>query len=158
MTDSPNSIDRNKFILGIAPLVPLSSPESMAQLRRDVRMAAWHNTRHQTGASLGSTDVLRSFLAMARKIPGSLKLPEAVDLLAGEIGKKLFDLLMKPEERIDLSLPMTELGLDSIVAVEMQAWWKLNLGSDITTREVMSMETLQALGRRAADGLLALHE
>lgn len=45
------------------------------------------------------------------------------------------------------------MGLDSLVAVVLGGWWKLTFGFEISTLEVLSMGTLEALGKRTADGL-----
>lgn len=78
--------------------------------------------------------------------------------LAQEIGKKLLGLVLRPvDDEIDVSLSLAQLGLDSMVAVEMRAWWKQMFGLDISALEMLSMGTLEALGKRAAEGLHALH-
>ena len=150
------------FLLGLAPTVPLSSPESSALLRRDVRMAVYHNISRGGGgggSKAGSaTDGLRAFLATTRKEPSLLKSNETAELLAVEIGKKLFDLVLAGDAEVDIAMRTADVGMDSLVAVELQAWWKLNFGFDISTLEMLSMGTLEALGRRAADGLIALHD
>jgi len=51
----------------------------------------------------------------------------------------------------------SDMGLDSLVAVEMRSWWKLNFGFEISTIEMLSVGTLQALGKKAAVGLQGKH-
>jgi acyl carrier protein len=74
-----------------------------------------------------------------------------------EIGNKLFGLLLLGNAEVDITMSTADMGLDSLVAVELRAWWKLNFGFEISTLEMLSMGTLEALGKRAADGLIALH-
>lgn len=50
-----------------------------------------------------------------------------------------------------------EMGLESMVAVEMCACWKLTLGLEMSMLEMVSMGTLEALGQRAADDLIRLY-
>ncbi len=61
------------------------------------------------------------------------------------------------DDEIDVSLLLAQLGLDSMVAVEMRAWWKQTFGSDISTLKMLSMVTLEALGKHAVEDLLALY-
>lgn len=152
------SFTGDSFLLGIAPNVPLSSPESSARLRRDVRMAVYHNIGAGSSSKSGSTtDGLRAFLATLAKDPSLLKASETADLLAVEIGKRLFSLVLAGDAEVNIAMRTADVGLDSLVAIELQAWWKLNFGFDISTLEMMSMGTLEALGKRAADGLAAVH-
>lgn len=148
------------FLLGLAPNVPMSSPESSALLRRDVRMAVYHNVSDGGGGSKAgsATDRLRAFLATARKEPNLLRSNGTTELLALEIGKKLSDLVLAGDAELDIAMRTADLGMDSLVVVELQAWWKLTFGFQISTMEMLSMGTLEALGKRAADGLIALND
>ncbi|KAL6890027.1 hypothetical protein GGI43DRAFT_425686 [Trichoderma evansii] len=144
-------------LVGIAPVIPLSSPDSSAKLRKDVRMSVFRNIRSQAKGG-ASSDGLRQFLTAAKASPEMLSKPESVVLLSQEIGKKLLGLVLRPaDDEIDVSLSLAALGLDSMVAVEMRAWWKQMFGLDISVLEMLSMGTLEALGKQAAEGLLALH-
>jgi acyl carrier protein len=157
--DAPKSslVNPNSTLVGIAPVIPLSSPDSSAKLRKDVRMSVSRNIRSQVKGG-ASSDSLRQFLSAAKANPETLSTPESGVLLAQEIGKKLLGLVLRPvDEEIDVSLSLAQLGLDSMVAVEMRAWWKQMFGLDISTLEMLSMGTLEALGRQAAEGLLALY-
>jgi acyl carrier protein len=157
--DAPKSslVNPNSTLVGIAPVIPLSSPDSSAKLRKDVRMSVFRNIRSQVKGG-ASSDGLRQFLSAAKANPETLSTPESVVLLAQEIGKKLLGLVLRPvDDEIDVSLSVAQLGLDSMVAVEMRAWWKQMFGLDISILEMLSMGTLEALGKQAAEGLLALH-
>ncbi|KJZ78545.1 hypothetical protein HIM_01936 [Hirsutella minnesotensis 3608] len=157
--DGPESslVNPNCTLVGIAPAIPFSSPDSSARLRRDVRMSAFRNIRSPAKGG-ASSNGLRQFLSAAKANPETLGTPGSVILLSQEIGKKLLGLVLRPvDDEIDASLPLAQLGLDSMVAVEMRAWWKQMFGLDISTLEMLSMGTLKALGKRAAEGLLALH-
>lgn len=70
-----------------------------------------------------------------------------------EIGKKLASLLLTGDVDLDISMNTADMGLDSLVVIELRGWWKLNFGFEISTLEMLSMGTLEALGKRTADGL-----
>ncbi|KAF5025548.1 hypothetical protein F66182_2356 [Fusarium sp. NRRL 66182] len=147
-------VDRNNFLLGISPTTPLSDPSSSARLRKDVRMAVYHNEGvNSASKSAASDDALSAFLSSAKSNPALLKAPEAGQLIAREIGKKMLAMLLKSNDNIDISQSLTELGLDSMIAVEMRAWWRITFGSDISVLEMLGMGTLEALGKRAAEEL-----
>lgn len=158
--DAPESslVNPNSTLIGIAPVIPLSSSDSSARLRRDVRMSVFRNIRSQVKGG-ASSDRLRQFLSAAKANPETLNTPQSVTLLAQEIGKKLLGLVLRSvDDEIDVSLPLAQLGLDSMVTVEMRAWWKQMFGLDTSVLEMLSMGTPEKLGKLAAEGLLGLHE
>ncbi|ORY18579.1 hypothetical protein BCR34DRAFT_553887 [Clohesyomyces aquaticus] len=62
---------------------------------------------------------------------------EATSLLAREIGKKLFSVLLKPEDDLNTSVPFSQLGMDSLVGVEMGSWWRQAFGFNISVLELL---------------------
>ncbi|KAI0468004.1 fatty acid synthase S-acetyltransferase [Xylaria cf. heliscus] len=150
--------DPNTFVLG------LSNAGNRAVWKDDRRMGVYHNVSSATtgggvGVTLGSDETIKRFLGNARADPSVLKTDEARRLLAVEIGKKLFSLLLKPDnEDPNISLPLVDLGLDSLLAIELREWWRVVFGFDVSTLEIMGMGSLAALGQRAATRLLELFE
>ncbi|KAI1173654.1 hypothetical protein F4777DRAFT_589726 [Nemania sp. FL0916] len=146
--------DRASMLLGVAPDI---LPGNSGNGARDARMAVYYSAQQQRiergGSNTENQSVLRSFLSTARDNPATLKMPEAAKLLATEMGKKLFVLLLKPDQEPDIALELAQIGLDSLVAVEMRAWWKSELGLTISVLEMLSMGTLLALGEKAAKEL-----
>jgi hypothetical protein len=153
-SDGRHSADRKTFVLGLHSTTSLDSPNSQATWRRDRRMAIYHNTTSKSTEGAASSDSLKAYIANARADPSSLKSSEAASFLAREIGKKLFSLLLKPEEDLDTSMSLPDLGMDSLVGIEVRNWWKQVFGFDTSVLEMLSMGTLEALGKHAADGLL----
>ena len=150
-----NFIGDHSTLVGIAPVVPLSSPDSSAKLRKDVRMSVFRNIRGQDKAG-ASSDGLKQFLSAAKTNPETLRTPDAIATLGQEIGKKLLSLVLRPaEDEIDVSISLSQLGLDSMVAVELRAWYKQMFRLDISILEMMSLGSLEAFGKRTAEGLAA---
>ncbi|KAJ5496618.1 hypothetical protein N7463_008605 [Penicillium fimorum] len=131
---------KNAFLLGLAPTIPLSSTESSAR------------------KTSTATDGLRSFMVTVRKDPSLLRSTGTAEYLAEEIGKKLFALLLVGDKEVEITMSTADMGLDSLVAIELRGWWKLNFGFDLSTLEMLSMGTLEALGKRAVDGLISMHD
>jgi acyl carrier protein len=124
-------------------------------LEKDIRMALFHNSAGTTIESAsGDNDVLKSILARARHDGPMLRDPTTATFLATEIGNKLFGFLLKPEEDLQITMPLSDLGMDSLVAIEMRSGWRTSFGFDMTMLEMLGMGTLEALGQHAAKGLL----
>lgn len=156
-------VDKNQFLLGITPTIPLSSPDSSVRLRQDIRLSVYHNNQ-RSGPSRGTKNkdsALADFLAHARADPATVLgkgADQAAARLAFEIGERLLGLLLRSGEEVVISKSLLELGLDSLVAIELRSWWKVAFGFDITVLEMLGMGTLEALGRKAVTGLRALYE
>ncbi|KAJ5297689.1 Acyl transferase/acyl hydrolase/lysophospholipase [Penicillium antarcticum] len=148
----------SSFCVGIhAPNVSLSNPKNRSIYRKDVRMAVFHNTGGSAPASdSSSSNYLKSFMSAAKVDASLLHEPKSIHLLAVEIGKKVFSLLLKPEEDLHTSCSLSDLGMDSLVAIEVRQWWRATFEFDISVLEMMSLNTLDALGKHAAKGLLTL--
>ncbi|KAI1209352.1 fatty acid synthase S-acetyltransferase [Annulohypoxylon truncatum] len=147
-------VDDNTFVLGLSSTIPLSSSTNRAIWRRDRRMAAYHNASSGSADAAASNEILKTFLASVKADPSLLKAAESSKTLALEIGKKLFDLLLKPQEDLNTSLSLVDLGLDSLVAIELRTWWKQVFAFDISVLEMLGMGSLDALGQHAVEGLL----
>lgn len=90
--------------MGIAPVILLSSPDSITKLRKDVRMSVFCNIRSQAKGG-ASSDGLRRFLSAAKASLETLSKPELVLLFSHEIGKKLLGLMMRPaNDEVDESV------------------------------------------------------
>lgn len=143
-------VHKNTFLVGLALLIPLHDPSNYVIWKKDRRMASYHNNS-TVAATAASTDVLKSYLSSAQADPSILKTAEASNLFAMEIGKKLCDLLLKPQDGLKTSMPLVDLGLDSLVALELRAWIKQVFSFDIPMLEMMGMGSLDILGQHAAN-------
>ena len=152
---SSRFVDPNTFILGLGSTIPLSSPANRAVWRHDRRMAIYHNTDISSSTTTTTTSsTLKSYIATSKSDLSTLKDPSAATFFAREIGKRLFALLLKPEEDLNVSLSLVDLGMDSLVGIELRTWWKQAFGFDVSVLEILGMGTLEALGGFAAEGLL----
>ena len=151
---TPRFVDYNNFVLGLGSTVPLDSPANRAVWKKDRRMAIYHNTSNSNNDTATSSGTLKSYITSAKADISVLQSAEAGAFLASEIGRKLFALLLKPEEDLNTSLSLVDLGMDSLVGIELRAWWKQAFGFDIGVLEMLGMGTLEALGQHAAKGLM----
>lgn len=142
------------FVLGLASTTPLERPSNRAVWRTDPRMAVYNNTSASTTDASTSKASLKKYIAMARSNVAILREPEAKSFFAKEIGERLFELLMRPAEDLNMSLSLADLGMDSLVGIELCAWWKQTFGFGISVLEMLGKGTLEALGQHAAEGLI----
>ncbi|KAI4159927.1 MAG: hypothetical protein LQ342_006143 [Letrouitia transgressa] len=148
------SVHQNTFATGFGSTVSLSSPESRSWWKKDIRMAAWHNISEGTNDSEAGGNSLKAFLAKAKNALDILRQPDTVNYISLEIGKQLMNLLLRPEDDLDITLPVDQLGLDSLVGIEMRTWWRQTFGFDISVLQLLGLGTLEGLGQHAVDQLL----
>ncbi|RYP89225.1 hypothetical protein DL769_000149 [Monosporascus sp. CRB-8-3] len=160
-------VEKHTLMIGIGTTIPLSHPENRAFFRKDRRLAIYHNTtgfsssKGYRGSS--NADGLRALIARVRSTATAeeggartiLRADETAAFLAREIGRKLFTFLLRNNEDLDacMSVPLSQLGMDSLVGVEMRNWWRQAFGFDITVLELLGMGNLDLLGKHAAEGL-----
>ncbi|KAK6853866.1 polyketide synthase [Apiospora arundinis] len=149
----------NTVVVGIAPDSSDHRNNGSTRLHRDVRLAAYRNKGRSCTAvaSSSSDDGLRNLLVKAKDNPELFSAPETAEVLAREIGKKLFSLILKPNQEPNIALGLTELGLDSLVAVELRAWCKAMFAVEITVLQMLAMGTLKALGEKVAERLASIY-
>lgn len=164
----PRSPSTSQLILGAQSTLPLSDPTNRVMFKTDRRMASYWNDDNdingnatKTGSAHGSK--LAAFIAQATTHGdlSALTSPDAPAFVAHQIGAQLLTLLLRPMEDgsvIDVSRSPQELGLDSLVAIELRAWWKATLQFDVSVLEMLGMPSLLAMGQRAVEGLRRIVE
>ena len=149
------------MIMGLRAETHLEDPNCQVSWRRDRRMGMYHNIPKETSggdASASNSNVLKSFLGRAADEPNMLLDKANTDFLAEEIGRRIFRFMMKPEEDLELGLSLPQIGMDSLMAIELRRWWKQAFGLDISILEIMNAGTLEELGRVAGETLKKKYE
>ena len=145
------------FYVGVRSNMCLNNTAERSLWKGDIRMAAFHNGEDaEPAAGITSSSSLQTFILKAKGDAASLSRAESAHFLAREIGKKVFSFLLKPEEDLKTSSSLSDLGMDSLVAIELRQWWKSVFGFDTSVLELMGMGTLDDLGAHAASGMLSL--
>ncbi|KAL4887827.1 polyketide synthase dehydratase-domain-containing protein [Aspergillus ambiguus] len=98
------------------------------------------------------------FLGRAVDEPALLLEKANTDYLAEEIGRRIFRFMMKPEEDLELGLSLPQIGMDSLMAIELWRWWEQAFGLDISVLEIMGAGTLEELGKVAGQALHAKYK
>jgi aryl carrier-like protein len=105
-----------------------------------------------------SDDQLQHFLQEAHRNPtGSLSEDArgVAQFLAAQVAQCLKTLLIFSDvAELDLERGLAELGVDSLIAMELQSWWVQNLASHVTILELTQSASVLALGELARARML----
>ncbi|KAF2138887.1 uncharacterized protein K452DRAFT_276732 [Aplosporella prunicola CBS 121167] len=148
-------INDSQIGLGLRMTMPIAADANRCIWKRDIRMGLYRNLETTSAGDLGnSNEGLREFLVTVNSNPGTLNEPSSVLFLAQEIGATLFSFLMRPIEELDLKQPLSAVGIDSLVAIELRNWSRQRLGVEISVLEILGAASIEKLGQAAAEGLL----
>ncbi|KAI9148933.1 CcqE [Paramyrothecium foliicola] len=91
--------------------------------------------------------VLQGFMDNAQRDPSSLADEAAVaQFLAAQVAECLKTLLIFSDSSdLNLNLGLAELGVDSLIAIELQSWWIQNFASHITILELTKSASIVEL-------------
>lgn len=154
---SPGRVQKSLLAMGMQSTVPITSKSCRLPWRKDRRMLAFRNdaeTRAATATTTGSTTNNDHDLALARFIREVssngvlLQSPQTATSLATAIGKTLLQFLLRPAESdldLDLEAPLSAIGIDSLVSLEVRAWIRKWMSVDLVTLEIMRAPNLLAL-------------
>lgn len=145
------------IVMGLHSETHMDEPSCQTSWRHDRRMGMYHNVPRNvtTGGSADRGDRLRAFVSCCADDKSLLAQEESQDFLAEEIGRRIFKFLLKPEDDVQLSMSLAQIGMDSLVAIELRRWWKQSFGLDVSVLEITSSGSLRQLGKLAAAGLAA---
>ncbi|KAH8691887.1 KR domain-containing protein [Talaromyces proteolyticus] len=110
----------NNFCLGLRSSLPLSDPGNRSLWKKGTRMTAFHNSGEtSTTSGSASSDDLETFVTAAKGDVALLGQPNSAHFLAVEIGKKVLSLLLKLEEGLQMSCSLFDVGMGSLVVIEL---------------------------------------
>ena len=146
--------NNSHIVMGLRSEIPLDDPSNRTTWRRDRRMGLYHNAANpgplQTACG---SNMLKDLLLRIEDQPDLLNDTLTKRFLAEEIGKKVFGFIMRSEEEMDTTLTLNQVGLDSLMAIEVRRWWNQAFGFEISVLEIISSGTIAELGNLAAEGL-----
>lgn len=132
--------------------LPIMHPENHIIWKRDPRMAIYRNIETTSTKTEATSSGLKSFLSDINADPALLQQPAATEFLARELRDRVAAFLMRQEgeEPLDLGLTLAEVGVDSLVAIELRNWWKQNLEVEISVLELKNGGSMLDIGGLAA--------
>ena len=144
----------SQLIIGLASTKSLSDPSNYTIWARDARMALYKNLESASAAtSATESDELKQFLVEVSSDPSILNDKAKIEFLAVEIGKRMYEFMLKPEEDIDVKVSLTDMGVDSLMAIEFRNWFRSGLGLEMSVLEIMNAGSIEGLGVAAAEKL-----
>lgn len=101
-------------------------------------------------------DALKQFMENATRDPSSLEDETAVaEFLAAQVAECLKTLLIFSDSSdLNLKLGLAELGVDSLIAIELQTWWIQNFATNVTILELTKSASVMDLGKLARSRIL----
>ncbi|KAL3459208.1 hypothetical protein BJX64DRAFT_291458 [Aspergillus heterothallicus] len=152
----PSYVSTGQICIGLRSTSALDSPTNRTSWRRDPRMAMYHNfnkgdrKNSDGGHNAKDDDTLERFLVQVKLKPDILQQQESADLLGREIGKALFNLMLRDHSELDIDVALSSLGADSLLAIKLKDWCRRTAGVDITVVDIIGSDSLRKLGQTAA--------
>lgn len=153
-------VNHSHITMGVKSEKHLDDPRCTTSWRRNPKMGFYHNDKPEAaGGQDGDADSNLSDLLRRVAEPGSgralLGDEGTADALAHEIGQKIQDLMMRPkDEQVDVGDSLAEIGLDSLMAIQLRRWFKAVLGVQLSVLEIMATASLRQLGALTATKLI----
>lgn len=147
--------NNSHIVMGLRSHLHLDDPKNRTNWRRDRRMGAYHNL--PTGAAShrqGEGSLLKTFLqSVSEGDVTALAKEESIDYLSMEIGKKVNEFLLRPDAPVDPNLKLSEMGLDSLTAIELRRWFGQVFRIQVSVLEMIGAASLKEVGRIVATRL-----
>jgi len=142
-------VQQSLLAMGMWSTVPITSKTCRLPWRKDRRMLAFRNAETDsstaTTTSSSSSEELARFIREVSSNSVLLQSPQTATFLAKEIGTTLLKFLLRPESDLDIEAPLSTIGIDSLVSLEVRAWIRKWMSVDLVTLEIMKAQNLQAL-------------
>lgn len=146
-----------QLVLGMWTNKPLADPSTHVLWKRDARMSFAHTlTRWKRSAKASDSDSddegTGAIVRMARTAPECLHEDATVQLICKAMGRAIADLfVVDVGGEILPTVLLDDLGVDSMNAVELQAWIAQHFQVDFPMFDLMHTETMWDLAVRVAE-------
>lgn len=151
-----------QLAMGLRTTQPLHAVHNNVTWKRDPRMSLYRNieraegsTETSGGLSLASSGDggVKAFLTAIESDPHILTLDSKVSELALHIRSALSSFMIRPAEEMEIGGSLSDLGVDSLVAIELRNWFRRAMALDVSVLEITQAKTLKDLAGFAAQGL-----
>ncbi|KAI0184184.1 putative hybrid NRPS/PKS enzyme [Xylaria flabelliformis] len=92
-------------------------------------------------------------ISLREKLSAANNAVEAIGYLEEAFARYLSSLLKLPLDGINYQTPVIDLGIDSLVAVEIRSWWATEIGQDILVLKILGGATVRQLCSEVASKL-----
>ncbi|KAM3504769.1 hypothetical protein MY11210_008227 [Beauveria gryllotalpidicola] len=127
----------------------MADPRNTIYWKRDPRMSIYRNVQQfvEGNNAQADSDSLRAFLFTVQEDRGKLQHESArLKLLVDAIMNYVASLLIIRVNDMSSSQNLADLGVDSLVAIELKNWWRRQLGLDTTVLELLNGGSFEQLG------------
>lgn len=140
----------SQILLGLVTNTPISSPQNRAEWKHDARMAIYYNHDRSVDAMITTTSDKTS---LKIQLASEASKATRVDLVAKAIASALATFLIKPDGSVPLDKPLADIGLDSLVAIEVRNWIRQQVGLTLTTITINQSPSLTHLAEEVCQAL-----
>nr|XP_036575325.1 polyketide synthase [Colletotrichum truncatum]KAF6781878.1 polyketide synthase [Colletotrichum truncatum] len=126
----------SQFVVGLDCTIPIDDSATRVVWRQDPRMVFYPNDSNSHAMEEKEREPgLSNLISRLQQNPQELDAPATVLRLSAEIAKRVFGFLMREVDgsAIDIGLSPSELGVDSLMTIEIRNWWKHTMGVDLRT-------------------------
>ncbi|KAG9495698.1 hypothetical protein J7337_012254 [Fusarium musae] len=150
--------DNGHIVMGMRSHLHLDDAKNPTNWRRDRRMGAYHNlSTGDQSDTRGERSQLKYFLQSVSEGQGDaveiLAKKESIAFLSIEIGTKVNDFLLRPDGPVDPSLRLSDMGLDSLTAIELRRWFSQVFGLQVSVLEMIGAPSLREVAKIVATRL-----
>ncbi|KAF4825322.1 Highly reducing polyketide synthase FUM1 [Colletotrichum tropicale] len=143
-------VEPSLLAMGMRSTMPLTSKSCRVPWKRDRRMLALRNldsddSNIPSGSDSMTNDELSHAIRELSSNIVSLQSGETTEFLATHIGKTLCKFQLRQDTDLDFHAPLSDLGLDSLVGIEVRAWIRQWMGVDLATLEITRSKNLEQL-------------
>ena len=142
------------IVMGLKSSISVSDAKSHTSWRRDRRMGFYHNIPTSDNLSESEKSQLTELLNDALEEPNILKTSQSIEILAKEIGKRIFALMLKDTEEVNIEMEIRDMGMDSLMAIELRRWWWQTFRVEVSVMDIMGVGKLIELANLAAKGFI----
>jgi acyl carrier protein len=151
----------NQIILGFCTSAPITSQNIRVIWKKDVRMSIFHNRDGQENSAANAAeeqDDLSKLLSAAASEPALLEEESASETIAAEVAKTLADFLIRDRDTIKVEQSPEQIGVDSLVAMELRNWIKSKLGVETNVMNIVQSPSLLGLADHLKESLMEKFE
>ncbi|KAL7928326.1 putative PKS-NRPS protein [Trichoderma chlorosporum] len=139
LASHPNSLETLATTTGLRVL---HSHDELVSWAKDARFQHLVQT---SGADAGSSMSKTTAVALKKQLEEAKTAEEVSSILDDAFANKLRTILQIPTDREIMDTRLDDLGMDSLVAVEVRSWFLKELSADITVLQVLSGGTTRSL-------------
>lgn len=151
----------SQLLLGLVTTIPITAPANRVVWKQDARMSIYYNI-NGTGADAGAAtsksgsgqDSIEAFVASAASNPDVLDEETTTPTIAKAIAKALANFLIKNEESIKVEYSPENVGVDSLVAMELRNWIRQKFSVEASVMTIVQNASLLTLGEHIRVGLV----